>query len=65
LEKVVRSLPDGRKIESEKFGLGRGQILFDFCWAIVVLLTKKDGGIWTAQTDLRQIYPASDRLLGV
>jgi hypothetical protein len=25
---------------------------------------QKSGGIWTVQTDLQQIYPKSDRLLG-
>jgi len=57
----TRSLLDlGNRSENSA---GRGQIL-SILQGNSCSFDQKSGGIWTAQTDLQQIYPKADRLLG-
>jgi len=58
---LPRSLSDlGKRSENSA---GGGQILL-FLQGNSCSVTQKNGEIWTVQTDLQQIYPKLDRLLG-
>src|SRR6266581_5890564 len=61
LSPLSRSLSDlGNRSENLA---GRGQIL-SILQVNSCSIDQESGGIWTVQTDLQQIYPKSDRLLG-